>query len=171
MSMQFLAWEVSADYYTRPPGIVSLLILTITYKQSSHIHIYTHRVGSINIQCIALQDPGRDTSAEGVLKIGNIVPRVGIKHTSVAFQVRVLTITPPRFPYVTTVPTPTCLCSSLPERSVHYKFVLGVGPWSINYLYSCLYRNHWTWNELPIMPRASSYINWLRDMQSLTSGF
>ena len=31
--MQLFAREVSADYYTRPPRILSLLILTITYRQ------------------------------------------------------------------------------------------------------------------------------------------
>ena len=41
LSMQLVAWEVSADYYPRSPGIVSLLVLTITSKQVvliSHIH-------------------------------------------------------------------------------------------------------------------------------------
>ena len=42
--MQLLAREVSADYYTRPPGIASLFMLTITY---------IHRVGSTTIQRIA----------------------------------------------------------------------------------------------------------------------
>ena len=48
----------------------------------------------------------------------HIVPRAGIEPTTLAFQASMLTITPPRFPDVTTVPTPTCLCSLLPERSV-----------------------------------------------------
>ena len=32
--MRLFASEVSADYYTRPPGIVSLITLTITYMQA-----------------------------------------------------------------------------------------------------------------------------------------
>ena len=33
LSMQLLACEVSAHYYTHPPGTLSLLILTIAYGQ------------------------------------------------------------------------------------------------------------------------------------------
>ena len=36
----------AADYYTRPPGIVSLVMLTITYIQAMAIHI--HRQGRFN---------------------------------------------------------------------------------------------------------------------------
>ena len=42
-------------------------------------------------------------------KMGNIKPRAGIKCTSLAFRVHMLTITPPRLPDVTAPPTPTCL--------------------------------------------------------------
>ena len=59
----------------------------------------------------------RATSVMGVMKMGNIVPTVGIEPTSLAFQASVLTITPPRFPHVTILPTPTCLCGSLLEKS------------------------------------------------------
>ena len=34
LSMQLLASEVSADYYTCPPEIISLLMLTIIYIQA-----------------------------------------------------------------------------------------------------------------------------------------
>ena len=40
LSIQLFASEVSADYYIRPVGIVSLVILTITYIQVMAIHIY-----------------------------------------------------------------------------------------------------------------------------------
>ena len=61
------------------------------------------------------------TSAMGVMKIGNIAPRAGIELTSLAFWASVLTITSPWFHGVTIlpIPIPTCLYSSLPERSVH----------------------------------------------------
>ena len=52
------------------------------------------------------------------MKMRNIVPRVGIEPTSLAFQANLLTISPPRIPDVTTLPVATCLCSCLPERSV-----------------------------------------------------
>ena len=49
LSMWFLAWEVSVDYYPCLPGTISLLILTITYIQA----MVLHRVGSTTIQRIA----------------------------------------------------------------------------------------------------------------------
>ena len=54
----------------------------------------------------------------GVVKKGNIVLKARIKPRFLVFRDSVLTITPPRFPDVTTLRTPPCLCSSLPERSV-----------------------------------------------------
>ena len=50
--------------------------------------------------------------------MGNIVPRMRVQFTSLAFRANVLIITPPRPPDMTTVCMPTCLCSSLLERSV-----------------------------------------------------
>ena len=63
-----------------------------------------------------MQDPGHNTRVMGVVKMENIAPRMGIKPTSLAFQARVVTVTPPGLPDVITVLIPTCLCSSLPER-------------------------------------------------------
>ena len=57
-------------------------------------------------------------SAEGVIKVRNIMPTAGIELTSLAFLASVLTITPPRFPVGTTMPMPPWLYSFLPERSV-----------------------------------------------------
>ena len=54
----------------------------------------------------------------GVMKMGNIAPRVGIEPTSLAFRTSVLTISPPMFPHVTTLLMPMCLYGSLAERSV-----------------------------------------------------
>ena len=52
--MWLLAWEVSADYNTCFPRIVSLLMLTITYLRAIVLHIHTiRRVGSTTIQRIA----------------------------------------------------------------------------------------------------------------------
>ena len=59
-----------------------------------------------------------NTSVMRLMKVGNIVPRAEIEPTSLAFWASVLTITPHRVPDVTNVPMPTCLRSSLPERSV-----------------------------------------------------
>ena len=65
-----------------------------------------------------MQDPGHGTNVMGAMKIGNIVPIAGIERKSLAFRASVLTITPRRIPDVTIIPTPTCLYSSVPERSV-----------------------------------------------------
>ena len=43
-----------------------------------------------------------------VMKTGNIVSRAGIKLAYLTFWATVLTISPPRLPDVSTVPTPTC---------------------------------------------------------------
>ena len=56
-------------------------------------------------------------SVIGVMKMGNM-GNMGIEHTSLAFQASILTITSARLPGVTILPIPTCLYSSLHERSV-----------------------------------------------------
>ena len=86
MFTQLLALEVSADYYTHPPGIVSFLMLTITYMQPMAIHMQVQQPYSM----WPVQYPGHDTSVMGEIKMGNIVPRVGIEPTSLAFRVSVL---------------------------------------------------------------------------------
>ena len=53
------------------------------------------------------------------MKMGNIAPRAGIEPASLAFQASLLTITQHSLVDITILATPTCLCSSLPERSVH----------------------------------------------------
>ena len=65
----------------------------------------------------------------GVMEMGNNVIRVRIESTSLAFQASVLTITPHRFPDVTTVSVPTCSCGTLPERSVHTTTLLTTHTW------------------------------------------
>ena len=53
-----------------------------------------------------------------VMEMENIVSRAGIELTFLAFWTSVLTIELPRLPDVTTVPTLTCLCGSLPNMCV-----------------------------------------------------
>ena len=66
-----------------------------------------------------VQDLGHRSNVMDVMKMGNIVPRVEIDDISLALRTSVLTIiTQLRLSDVTTVPTLTCLCGSLPERSV-----------------------------------------------------
>ena len=52
------------------------------------------------------------------MKMGNIVPRVGLEPASLAFRASVLPLHHVGFPDGSTIPLPTCLCSSLPQRSV-----------------------------------------------------
>ena len=52
----------------------------------------------------------------GVMKLGNTVPRVGLEPTSLAFSASVLPLHHVGFPDVTTIPKPTCVCSSLPSE-------------------------------------------------------
>ena len=83
--MQLLAREVSAVHYTGPPGIVSPLMLTITYIQAMtpHIHAYAGYVQQ-PYSTYYLHDTGHGISVVGVMKMGNIVPNAGIEPTSLA---------------------------------------------------------------------------------------
>ena len=76
-----------------------------------------------------------------VMNKGNIAPRAGITPMSVTFWARVLIITPPRLPAVTTLSTLNCLCGSFPDRSM--RIILSPPPfnsksfkWSFN-AYNC----------------------------------
>ena len=58
------------------------------------------------------------TCVMGVMVMGNITPTAGIKPTFLVLSASVLTIiTPCRLSDVTTLHTPTCPCSSFPQRS------------------------------------------------------
>ena len=61
------------------------------------------------------------TNVMGEMKMGNIVPRVGIKPTSLAFRASVLTL---HHTDITTIPTPTGLSSSLPQRFLRYSKII-----------------------------------------------
>ena len=67
-----------------------------------------YKEDSTTIQCITcswyLTAPSVDTSVIGVMKMGNIIPEAEIKPSSLAFQARVLAITPPKLGDITTLP-------------------------------------------------------------------
>ena len=88
--MQLLILEFSADYYTRPAGIISLLMLTITYRQSLYIYIYIYINTQVRFNNHATRSLYRimvmATSVMGVIKMGNTVPRGGLGPTSLAFR-------------------------------------------------------------------------------------
>ena len=50
----------------------------------------------------------------GVMKMGNTMHRAGLEPTSLAFRASELPLHHVGFPDITTIHTPTCLCSSLP---------------------------------------------------------
>ena len=114
--MQLLVSEVSAEYYTRPPGILSLLMLTITSRQSPYIYIY--KVSSTTIQHIYCTGSLSWHQSHGMMKMENVVSRAGIKPPISDILGQCSIITPLRLPDVITISTPTCLCSALPQRSV-----------------------------------------------------
>ena len=116
--MQLLASEFGAAYYyTRPPGIVSLLVLTIIYIKAISLHVDTqHRFNNYAVHSL-YRILVTATGVMRVMKMGNIVPRAGLEPTSLAFRASVPPLHHVGFPGVTTTPTPTCLCSSLPQRS------------------------------------------------------
>ena len=59
------------------------------------------------------------TNVKGVMTIETIASRAGSEPTSLALWASVLTITPPNLHDVITLPTSTCLCVILLEKSVH----------------------------------------------------
>ena len=61
-------------------------MLTITYIQAI-AYVYIHRLGSTIKQLV--QDPDHSTIVVGVMEMGNIVPRAGIKPTSLVFRANV----------------------------------------------------------------------------------
>ena len=87
-------------------------MLTITYVQAVTLLIHTQGRFNNHLVC-SVYGICHDTMIMEVMKIGNIVPRVRTEHTSLAFWASLLTITSPRLPDVTTLPTPTCLDEAL----------------------------------------------------------
>ena len=71
----------------------------------------------------AWREKRRVVKLKGVMKMGNTVPRTGLKLTSLEFQASVLPSHHVGFPDVTTIPMPTCLCGTLPERSVQTTYM------------------------------------------------
>ena len=108
------------------PGIVSNLMFAVVsatalvfrYIQTKHLHI--HKKGRFKKHAICSLYRILLTAPVSwrVVKLGNIVARVGIEPTSLRFQANVLTITSAGLPDITTPATPTYLYGSLPERSV-----------------------------------------------------
>ena len=78
------------------------------------VHIHIACTGSHSLYRIMVMA----TSVVGVMKMRNTVPRVGLKSTSLAFRASVLPLHHIGIPDVITIPMPTSLCGSLPQRSV-----------------------------------------------------
>ena len=76
--------KVSAEYSTCPSGIVSLLMLTITYIQALHVHTQG-RFNNHTAHCL-YRIMVTVTSVMGVMKIRNTVPRAGLEPTYLAFR-------------------------------------------------------------------------------------
>ena len=102
--MWFFTWEVSADYYPRSPGIVSLLMLTIVYIQAVILQIQTQGRFNDHTAHSLYRIMVTATSVMGMMKLGNIVPRGGIEPTYLSLWASVLTITPLGFLIPTSYP-------------------------------------------------------------------
>ena len=88
-----------ADYYTDRDGI-GIFMLTITYMQAMTVHIHTQGRFNNHIVYILYKMPVLANSVMGVMKMGNIAPRMEIEPISLAFWSCLLTIIPNRFPDV-----------------------------------------------------------------------
>ena len=174
--MQLLASEVSADYYNNYTSTYS----SWNYK-SFNAYNYIHTGSGLSYTFTGQiprpysmqleQDPGHGTGVMGVTKIGNTVPRAGFEPIYLTFRPSVLTLHHIGFPDVTAIPTPTCLCSSLPQSRGQCR-LLHMSPWNYksfnayNYIhsgngltYTCIDRvglttiqytactGSWSWNQ------------------------
>ena len=74
----------------------------------------------------------------GVMKMGNIVPKVGLEPISLTFQASVPPLHNIGYPGVTTIPTPTCLYATLCLRG-QYR-LLHSSPWKCKFLQLKAYR-------------------------------
>ena len=105
--MQLLASEVSGDYNTLPPGIISLFMFTNKYIQAMALHIHTQRRFNNQRAHSLYRITVTPSSVMGVMKMGNTVPRAGILG-------QCATVTLCRLPDVTTIPhLPLCAAPCL----------------------------------------------------------
>ena len=59
-----------------------------------------------------------------MMKMGNITPEAGFKPATIVIsEANMLTITPPRLPYVIALSTSACPCDSLPEVSSDHAYI------------------------------------------------
>ena len=91
-------------------------------QRGEHIMTPSSRIGKL-VEHTYMIDPLPNylylhNSVVGVMKIGNIVPRVEIEPTPLTFQASVLRVTHVCLPDVTIIHMPTHLNSSIAERSV-----------------------------------------------------
>ena len=88
-------------------------MLAITYKPAITLHIHTqgrvNNAAGLSLYRIMVTA----TSVLDVMNIINIVPRIGIERTFLAFWASLLTNTPSRHLDVTMLPTPVSLSSAL----------------------------------------------------------
>ena len=101
-----------------------------------------HRVASTTMQHIACIGSWPHHHNCGMTKIGNMLPRVGIKPISLPFQASVLNITPPRIPDFTMRPTPTWIWLTW-EVSADYYIII-----CIEWLPETLCRSKLWWSFL-----------------------
>ena len=139
--MQLRTSEVSSDYYSRPPGIVSLLMLTITYEQAMALQLHIHNQGSFHNHTVhTLYRIMVMTLVSWLcMKIGNIALRAEFKPTFLAFWASVLPLHHIGSLISALIPTPTCFRSFLPQRPVQtYYKTNGWGKCREADLYNCL---------------------------------
>ena len=106
---------VLVEIYLVKPAYFSTSTLTLRLPPSADTHTH-HR--TIPPHHFTPRGSNHFTIVSGVMKMGNIAPRVGIEFTYFTFRASAVpTITPLKLPSVT-LHTTTFLCSALLQRSV-----------------------------------------------------
>ena len=108
------------------PGIINMLMLTITHIQAMALHIHTQGSFSNHTVCSLYMIMTMVLSVMGVTKMCNTVHRVGLELTSLVFWASMLPFPHVGSPDITTIPTPTCLYNSFctqshAHRNMHYE--------------------------------------------------
>ena len=101
-----------------PPGIVSLLILTITYIQAMALHINIQRVGSTTTQGMACTGSWSWHQCCGWDENGKYCAQ---SRTQTHISGQCAIIIPHRLPDVIIIPTHTCVRGSLPHTTTLFK--------------------------------------------------
>ena len=149
---RFFQWEsLNQQIPSGIPSIIQFMQLfggKMVGGTTVEIISWAYRVSSLRPQITRV-------NVVGVMKMGHTVPRAGLEPRYLAFRASVLPLHHIGFPDVTTISTPTCLQSSLPQRSVHTTTYVSTGEYIFFSTTPILYCSVY-WGQLFVVSRPSN---------------